>query len=271
MLTFLRKIRKSLIESGSARKYLLYAIGEIALVVIGILIALQINNWNEGRKTKKQLIDHLENLAIDLDEDIAEYDEKYSHHHMRFHSFIYLLDLAGYHIDIYEPFPDPERPWEKHKELYPYPDTFNIDFIKFAYNWMDHGYVSTKLSRTAVEEIQNLGLFSQIRNEKLKKQINDYYKYVDWIFGEAIIQNYQRQAQELGIYLRDQYSIINIDITRMDDPIGFLKQHKDVRLKLRSVIDDTYYHTLEMLRTKKKAEELIQFIKDELRITIPNQ
>tara|TARA_Y100000385_G_scaffold291468_1_gene369658 strand:+ start:2899 stop:3690 length:792 start_codon:yes stop_codon:yes gene_type:complete len=49
MLTFLRKIRKSLIESGSSRKYLLYGIGEITLVVIGILIALQINNWNEKR------------------------------------------------------------------------------------------------------------------------------------------------------------------------------------------------------------------------------
>jgi hypothetical protein len=52
MLTFLRKIRRSLIESGAAQKYLLYAIGEIALVVIGILIALQINNWNEGRKAR---------------------------------------------------------------------------------------------------------------------------------------------------------------------------------------------------------------------------
>ena len=50
MLTFLRNIRKSLIESGSAQKYLLYASGEIALVVIGILIALQINNWNEEQK-----------------------------------------------------------------------------------------------------------------------------------------------------------------------------------------------------------------------------
>jgi len=49
MLTFLRKIRKSLIESGSTRKYVLYAIGETTLVVIGILIALQINNWNENR------------------------------------------------------------------------------------------------------------------------------------------------------------------------------------------------------------------------------
>ena len=65
MLTLLRKIRKSLIESlparentvkqagGSVQKYLLYAIGEIALVVIGILIALQINNWNEKNKALK--------------------------------------------------------------------------------------------------------------------------------------------------------------------------------------------------------------------------
>ena len=53
MLTFFRKIRKALLESGSTQKYLLYAIGEIALVVIGILIALQINNWNEWRKERE--------------------------------------------------------------------------------------------------------------------------------------------------------------------------------------------------------------------------
>ena len=52
MLTFLRKIRKSFIQSGNVRKYLLYAIGEIALVVIGILIALSINNWNQVKITK---------------------------------------------------------------------------------------------------------------------------------------------------------------------------------------------------------------------------
>lgn len=51
MLAFLRKIRRSLIESGSGSKYILYAIGEISLVVIGILIALQVNNWNEEKKT----------------------------------------------------------------------------------------------------------------------------------------------------------------------------------------------------------------------------
>ena len=54
MLTFFRKIRKAPLESGAASKYLLYAIGEIALVVIGILIALQINNWNEWRKDRNE-------------------------------------------------------------------------------------------------------------------------------------------------------------------------------------------------------------------------
>ena len=57
MITFLRKIRKALIGSGEANepsfwagKYLIYAFGEILLVMIGILLALQVNNWNEARK-----------------------------------------------------------------------------------------------------------------------------------------------------------------------------------------------------------------------------
>src|SRR5210317_832069 len=53
MLTFFRRIRKGLLDKGQARKYVLYAFGEIALVVIGILIALQINNWNETLKSKQ--------------------------------------------------------------------------------------------------------------------------------------------------------------------------------------------------------------------------
>jgi hypothetical protein len=50
MIKFFRKIRQNLIMENKISKYLLYAIGEIVLVVIGILIALQINNWNENKK-----------------------------------------------------------------------------------------------------------------------------------------------------------------------------------------------------------------------------
>ncbi len=58
MIKFFRKIRKQLLSENKFSKYFLYAIGEIILVVIGILIALQINTWNEGRKDrlKEQVI-----------------------------------------------------------------------------------------------------------------------------------------------------------------------------------------------------------------------
>ena len=52
MIKFFRKIRKKLLTENKFSKYLIYAVGEIVLVVIGILIALQINNWNEQRKAK---------------------------------------------------------------------------------------------------------------------------------------------------------------------------------------------------------------------------
>ena len=71
MLTFLRKTRKSLIESSSSRKYILYALGEIALVVIGILIALQINNWNQDQKNLTLERKLLSELHQDLQLDTA--------------------------------------------------------------------------------------------------------------------------------------------------------------------------------------------------------
>jgi hypothetical protein len=52
MIKFFRKIRQNLLSEGKTGKYLKYAIGEIILVVIGILIALQINNWNQNRITQ---------------------------------------------------------------------------------------------------------------------------------------------------------------------------------------------------------------------------
>ena len=49
MIKFFRKIRYDLMEINKTGKYVKYAIGEIVLVVIGILIAVNINNWNENR------------------------------------------------------------------------------------------------------------------------------------------------------------------------------------------------------------------------------
>ncbi len=69
MIKFFRHIRKSLLEQNQMGKYFKYAIGEILLVVIGILIALQINNWNEHRLEAKEEQKILKNLNVDFAND----------------------------------------------------------------------------------------------------------------------------------------------------------------------------------------------------------
>jgi hypothetical protein len=66
MIKLFRNIRKTLLIEGKTAHYLKYAIGEIVLVVIGILIALQINNWNEQRKERIQEIRQLKNIQEDI-------------------------------------------------------------------------------------------------------------------------------------------------------------------------------------------------------------
>jgi Family of unknown function (DUF6090) len=69
MIKFFRRIRQQLLSDNKFSKYLLYAVGEIVLVVIGILIALSINNWNEEKKTKIKINNLLEALKNDLIQD----------------------------------------------------------------------------------------------------------------------------------------------------------------------------------------------------------
>jgi len=59
MIKFFRKIRQKLLSENRFSKYLIYAVGEILLVVIGILIAVQINNFNEQNKTYQEQRDYL--------------------------------------------------------------------------------------------------------------------------------------------------------------------------------------------------------------------
>ena len=72
MIRIFRKLRQTLLTENKYSKYLLYAIGEIILVVIGILIALQINNWNHEQLEHKKERLFLNELIIDLKEQASD-------------------------------------------------------------------------------------------------------------------------------------------------------------------------------------------------------
>ena len=79
MFRFFRTIRQKLLSNGKFSKYSIYAIGEIFLVVIGILIALQINNWNEDRKQQKQTQELFILLRESIMSDTSSFNSRIKH------------------------------------------------------------------------------------------------------------------------------------------------------------------------------------------------
>jgi hypothetical protein len=77
MTNFFRKFRERFLSENKISKYLLYAVGEIVLVVIGILIALQLNNWNETQKERQWEKQFLTDLRNELKSDLLQIQAVY--------------------------------------------------------------------------------------------------------------------------------------------------------------------------------------------------
>jgi Family of unknown function (DUF6090) len=112
MLKFFRKIRFNLMDTGKTSKYLKYAIGEIILVVIGILIALQINNWNEQKKENNTATLLAKSLIEDLNKDVDFLKNALTFSEQKINSCDALLTLLS----------KPQTEWDN-KQIY---ESFNI-------------------------------------------------------------------------------------------------------------------------------------------------
>ena len=75
MLSFFRSIRRSLLNEGKTWKYIKYAVGEFLLIVAGILVALQIQTWNENRKLEQERRELIDNLKADFQFNLERVEE----------------------------------------------------------------------------------------------------------------------------------------------------------------------------------------------------
>ena len=99
MIKFFRKIRQQLLKENRFSQYLLYAIGEIVLVVIGILIALQIDNWNENRKLEVKTQNYYKQILEDLHKDktfSAQTIKKFESQRKAYHDYISKFESSQY-------------------------------------------------------------------------------------------------------------------------------------------------------------------------------
>lgn len=146
MIKFFRKIRYDLMEKNKTKKYLSYAFGEIVLVVIGILIALSINNWNQKRILKNDADTILFNIKYDLIQDMKF-----------FNKISDLLSERGRIIDL-----GAKRNFEN--------DTL---LVKIG-NLITVNYDSREFQKSMIT-LTNSGNINLIDDQKLIARIQDYY------------------------------------------------------------------------------------------------
>jgi len=170
MLPFFRKLRQRLLAKNQLTRYLLYAFGEILLVVIGILLALQVNNWNEDRKFRAQQAGLLKDLENDLEANLAELESG--------------RVMNGLLLDEYRSL---MRAIREDQPASPAIDSLCLHLE----NWH-----SPYFTRTAYESLKNKGL-EIIRNDSLKKRIisvyersfvfvTDDYDKMEWDFSASV-------------------------------------------------------------------------------------
>lgn len=190
MIKFFRKIRQQLLGEGKTGKYFKYAIGEILLVMIGILLALQVNNWNEERKDRDEVRKYLNSFLSDLTVDSLNYDRMSK----------YMDDVIEVNNTILNKFKE-NKPIDE-KDFKAAFRTFTIPPIK--------GQNST------FNEMQSSGKISLIEDNTLKKKILQYY--VDYDFKRKVeaLNNSIITSQPISNKI-DINSFIHLNINQIEE------------------------------------------------------
>ena len=215
-------------EKNKTGKYLKYAIGEIILVVIGILIALQINNWNEERIRDDLTRVYLKNVVDDLKGDIKTMKnlkgvntfKYYAIKHLLFNLGDSLFDPQEYDV-LKIPLFESNTVWKSEM-----PIAYNQEFTQLTVIWM-HRLADQNLNVSAINELKNTGSFSHIRNYELKNQINKYYKSWEQWLGPS----HQKINEDLRLKWDSSLGkkgIIYTNFFEIDDPMMVLKQDKSL-------------------------------------------
>ena len=153
MTPFFRRIRQKLANDNQFLKYSRYAIGEILLVVVGILIALQINNWNENRKLNLKSFDYLKRLQVDLDDVSKDVNWALKQTDRKYNQALVTLEA----LEARELPPNKVEQFERHLKEY---FQFEITIQKTtAYNEMlssgDLGLIENEWLRTAFSDLSD--------------------------------------------------------------------------------------------------------------------
>jgi hypothetical protein len=262
MLTFFRKIRKSLLGSGQVRKYLLYAISEILLVMVGILLALQVNNWNQEYQRKDQLKTFLESMKSELKSDLDELTRLKGINVFRYYSLQHILVLSGDSPLILRADEDmlpysQNTIWEG-----PLPTNMDEHFIEQTFLWASRSQVSLPSTNT-IDELKNTGLYSYL-DIRIKKAIDLYYNEYKWRAGLRQINNADREIERWANSLAKS-GVIPHDISGVNTPLNLITEYPERIAFTKKLIRFARWFAISQDSLSNQANETIQLIEEELK------
>ncbi|NQU34370.1 MAG: hypothetical protein HQ521_14155 [Bacteroidetes bacterium] len=187
MINPFRNIRLSLPSEMRTGKYLKYAIGEIFLVVIGILIAVNINNWNENRKTRTIEVNYLRNIQADLNTELKNNDSYIKEHNQK--------AILGYNLMT--------TPVGKTKS-----EQLNLDMKRHYV----HGWKNFIPTNNTFKELISSGQLNSISSDSIKY----YLLEIDKIYA-SIANSEHHMRREYEKYLYD----ISVPNTALFNNINF--------------------------------------------------
>ncbi|MDX1462932.1 MAG: DUF6090 family protein [Marinirhabdus sp.] len=234
MIKFFRHIRQRLLEENKFSKYLLYAVGEIILVVIGILIALQINNWNSDRiqKTKEEV--YLTNVKRDLNEQLVSIEAQLNYE-------LQTIEVATPIITYYKEY-----------------QAFKVDSLFTVSIGNLTGRKTFIRNAPTYTELISSGNIDIIRNNEIKDEIIKYYQELERIeliinknnnlFTDAVFIPEMLGLSEIQIigelhvdelaYLSDNnISLIDLNESRLKEITKEKLQNADNEIKMINAIN----------------------------------
>jgi hypothetical protein len=254
MIKIFRKIRQQMLTENKFSKYLLYAIGEIILVVIGILIALSINNWNEKKKLKVEEVKFLKNFKQSLISDIEFNDFRFDKYELTKESISFLLN----HIE---------------QDLQ-YQDSLKYHFGRITQTW------TPKINTEVFEALKSNDL-NLISNDGLRDKLVSYYSWSSNVLDAQVNKYVQRIEDANSTIFNTRFNALwngnykkyrvteNFDDLKLEmvpNNYNELKKDEEFIYFLRS-LKNQFYWDIEVAQNdiNEKINDLIKSIDSELK------
>lgn len=239
MVNFFRRLRFQQMKNHNSYRYLKYALGEVFLVVIGILIALQINNWNTDHQLQKEEIKLLVEMRYNLKNDLKD---------------------CLWNIDKQKALMRSNEAVLKHlEEGSPHSDSLKVYYGTLVYSTTQRRNMAT------YEHLKSKGI-DLIRNDSLRRIITAVYSE-RYYYIEKIELEYDNpiQLHEVMPLLNEHLIIDSRQNTGRPIDLISLQQNNRFKGMLRSNIQVKSFMLMRYEGLKKDQEHLIQLIGEELK------